>query len=242
MLLFFHQLLGGLSWGRQQAGFIHAANLNTETTYSVVYATVHTVIRAWNREGNRAELCPRRGGLVWYHCCQLQLAENLCPSTVENFSRLRCQHLIPLYRFVGSCCFNWHPSETDQKHCLDTYVDWDAQHKKCSMIRLSYVWFTVNESRIVSWMSGGECLLFQCIVSRKNRMCSNKQECIRDDGQLVVSDTYKVLWEVQLENSVSANSWKILIKTNIPGWFIFWFGVDGSAQSCCLAIKLLINV
>ncbi|ROL55439.1 hypothetical protein DPX16_20815 [Anabarilius grahami] len=55
----------GLSGGRQQAGFIHTANLNTETTYSVVYATVHAVIRAWRTgEGNRAELYPRRGDLV----------------------------------------------------------------------------------------------------------------------------------------------------------------------------------
>lgn len=97
-----------------------------------------------------------------YHFCQLQLAEKPCPSTLEseNFSGLRCQHLIPLYVFVGSCCFNWHHSETDQKHCSDTYVDWDVKHMKHSMIRLSYVWFTVNESRIMSWLSGGECLLF----------------------------------------------------------------------------------
>lgn len=204
MLLFFHQLLGGLSWGRQQAGFIHAANLNTETTYSVVYATVHTVIRAWRTgEGNRAELCPRRGSLVWYHCCQLQLAENLCPSTVENFSRLRCQHLIPLYRFVGSCCFNWHHSVTDQNHCSDTHVDWDAQHKECSMIKLSYVWLTVNESRIMSWMSGGECLLFS------NASWAGRTACAQTSKSVFVM---MVSWLWAILKSSERFSWRTVFQ------------------------------
>lgn len=136
------------------------------------------------------------------------------PAAASCSSEKRSVH--PLWRSRTSqvsCCFNWHHSERDQKHRSDIYVYWDVKHKKYWMIRLSYVHFTVNESRIMSWLSGAECLLFQCVVSRKNRMFSKKQKCICDDGQLVVSDNYSVLGEVQLENCISANSWTLFMKT-----------------------------
>ncbi len=37
-------------------------------------------------------------------------------------------------------------------------------------------------------------------------MFSKKQKSICDDGQLVVSDNYSVLGEIQLEKCISANS------------------------------------